>query len=443
MWGMVFLDGNQVDDLKDKFQGGIKDVEEDQDWGEDTAIKFEDSGLLKRAGLTWEKQDWTGIKDAPFHDLIQVSQYKTDPETPLSKFRDYVHEKRSGEDTYIYVVDQGVEIDVEEDDGSKVFDGLIDKSMILQTDASEKAGHKRETDQGSRGHGTMVAAKASSAKYGVAKKANIIPVKAMNGQFNSEAAWQLIFDDLKAHPDRAKKSVIVSCVRQGAGLGSEMARSQPRGQRLLEAFRKIHDLGVPIVFAAGNARVPDPRNPGKALSRDGVDMIPYTLEGQDCPLIVVGAASRDGTLWPEGQRGPHVTIFAPGEKIATHDKNKGSTVTADGTSGAAPIVAGLIATYMNYDPPPWGQVEMGRERVEKIKEFLKKDETSWERNTGERIIWNGADKAAHDSVGGLVCKRRVSKRTLDPRAQAIKDFLQPVEVLMMRDMKYASSLASS
>jgi hypothetical protein len=45
---------------------------------------------------------------------------------------------------------------------------------------------------------------------------------------------------------------------------------------------------------------------------------------------------------------------------------------------AAPIVAGVIATYFNYDPAPWDASKTGKARVQAIKDFLVSDASSWD-----------------------------------------------------------------
>ena len=64
------------------------------------------------------------------------------------------------------------------------------------------------------------------------------------------------------------------------------------------------------------------------------------------------------------------------------------------------MVAGIIATYLNYDPPPWDGTKTGKARVQAIKDYIVTDASSWVRKveTG-RVIWNGATKADHASVG--------------------------------------------
>lgn len=67
---------------------------------------------------------------------------------------------------------------------------------------------------------------------------------------------------------------------------------------------------------------------------------------------------------------------------------------------AAPQVAGLIATYLSYETKPWDDTKTGVERVKAIRDYLTSEKSSWVRdrddpNSGIRVIWNGADAAAH------------------------------------------------
>jgi hypothetical protein len=62
-------------------------------------------------------------------------------------------------------------------------------------------------------------------------------------------------------------------------------------------------------------------------------------------------------------------------------------------------VAGVIATYFNYDPAPWDASKTGKARVQAIKDFLVNDASSWDDDGKVRSIWNGATRADHQSTG--------------------------------------------
>jgi hypothetical protein len=56
---------------------------------------------------------------------------------------------------------------------------------------------------------------------------------------------------------------------------------------------------------------------------------------------------------------------------------------------------------MAYDEVPWDKNKQELDKIKAIKEYIQTDKSSWERkaNSGINIIWNGATKEAHDSVG--------------------------------------------
>ena len=66
-------------------------------------------------------------------------------------------------------------------------------------------------------------------------------------------------------------------------------------------------------------------------------------------------------------------------------------------SAAAPLVAGVIATYLHYDPPPWG-TQTGLARAQAIKAYIQSPASSWSVFRWSRIIWNGATSANHDGA---------------------------------------------
>jgi hypothetical protein len=64
------------------------------------------------------------------------------------------------------------------------------------------------------------------------------------------------------------------------------------------------------------------------------------------------------------------------------------------------MVAGIVATFMAYDEEPWGNGFTGIERTKKIEQFLRSEPGSGYKRfpSGERVVWNGADQAAHDGA---------------------------------------------
>ena len=146
------------------------------------------------------------------------------------------------------------------------------------------------------------------------------------------------------------------------------------GKDFIDPINRLFSYGIPVVLASGNY--------AKQAKRDVIDMIPQVMEGDDFPIINVGAATLEGKAGPDTQGqgtqdGTQLTIYAVGVDVQVHNDEDGEDMTDSGTSFAAPAVAGIIATHLNYQP--WDQSKEGIDRVREIKRWLRTPESSWER----------------------------------------------------------------
>ena len=89
---------------------------------------------------------------------------------------------------------------------------------------------------------------------------------------------------------------------------------------------------------------------------------------------------------------------------------------------AAPAVAGLIATYLAYDNPPWGEAK-GPNRVKAIRNYLTSDASSWARKNNYRMIWNGANDDAHKAAGSVCCRKNKRCYGINDRRYVARDTL--------------------
>lgn len=399
-WGGVTLDDAGVEEARKRED--VSEVVRDYDPEGTRAVLAQEPNttepiakrskqMAKRADLKWVKQE-----DAA-RDLVMDSQYKG---SELGN--DFVYEERAGEGTFVYIVDAGIELRVKDERDREEFAHYIlnGEDEDFQTGPSKEIGQDGNTDSSllPRGHGTQMASKALGRNYGVAKGATLISVKTTHSGSIIEG-FELILEDLSEfHPERAGKSVVMMSMVIAEEIFSspEEARKDVLGIQFTDLFNDIMDLGVPIVVSAGNYG---------DKGRKDIDNVPPILEGPDLPLMVIGGATESGERAPFSQEGNQVALYGPGVNVKCRAKDGSTQDDGGGTSVAVPIVAGVIATYLNYDPLPWDSGKKGKDRVRAIRDFIKSDASSWERKPGIRMIWNGADENAHKDATPVICKR--------------------------------------
>ncbi|KAI1300525.1 hypothetical protein EDD11_006169 [Mortierella claussenii] len=219
----------------------------------------------------------------------------------------------AGKNVTIYVIDTGVNVD------HKDFEGRAQHGPVFLPGTNDS------TDN--NGHGTFVAALAVGSTYGVAKKAQIVSLKALDdaGAGRLSNVLSAIEWVVKQHVSQGKdaRSII------NLSLGAE--HNEPTNAAVQEAMQ----LGIHFSIAAGND------------GKDACQFSPSSTPG----AMIVGATDKDDTIASYSNWGPCVAIYAPGSDIVSAwvGSNTASHVQS-GTSMASPHVAGLMALILSESP---------------------------------------------------------------------------------------------
>ncbi|SCE24972.1 S8 family peptidase [Streptomyces sp. OspMP-M43] len=228
------------------------------------------------------------------------------PNLPLNGT--FTYPDSAGANTTVYVLDTGVRI-THQDIAGRASNGydFVDNDSVAQD---------------GNGHGTHVATTAAGTVYGVAKKAKIVAVRVLNNSGSGTTAGVI------AGVDWITANHVASSVAN-VSLGGGPSTA------LDNAVRQSIASGVTYSIAAGNSNAP------------ASGFSPARVE----TALTVGATTRTDARATYSNHGPLVDLFAPGSDItagwATSDT---ATYTGNGTSFAAPHVAGAAAVYLTNHP---------------------------------------------------------------------------------------------
>ncbi|MFB5269140.1 S8 family serine peptidase [Paenibacillus enshidis] len=174
------------------------------------------------------------------------------------------------------------------------------------------------------GHGTHIAGAIAAASYergavGVAPGSIIYPVKSFDHNGSAYVSDIILAIDW--------------CVRNRVHIINMSFGMKTRSKALLDVVNKAYANGIVIVASSGND--------GKRQTIDYPARYPQT--------IAVGATDRFGRIALFSNRGPHVDIYAPGEKIISSWTNN-RYHEMSGTSMATSHVSGAIALLLEKRP---------------------------------------------------------------------------------------------
>jgi len=215
------------------------------------------------------------------------------------------HPAKTGAGVHIYVVDSGIRSTHEE------FTDRIGGGFYASTFTSLEDEYF---------HGTFVSAIAAGESYGVAPQATIHPVRVLN----NVGTGTLI--DIVAGVEWVENNAITPAVAN-LSLGGETTATS-----VDDAVQSLFDSGITVIVAAGN---------------DSKNVSVITPARVSDAITVASTTNTDSFSTSFSNFGSGIDILAPGSGItsADIDSNTDST-TDDGTSYAAPHVAGAVALYL-------------------------------------------------------------------------------------------------
>src|SRR5215510_4574312 len=172
-------------------------------------------------------------------------------------------------------------------------------------------------------HGTAIAGAiaANSKLVGVAPKVKLLAVRAFSG--SGESAQSTTFNILKGLDWAASRNARIV----------NMSFAGPRDPMLQEMLRKANARGMVLIAAVGNA---GPNSPP-------------LYPAADAGVIGVTATDAEDRLMPQANRGPQVTVAAPGVEILAAAPDGAYQVTS-GTSVAAAHASGVAALLLAARP---------------------------------------------------------------------------------------------
>ena len=270
-------------------------------------------------------QSTTIQDDPPNWGLDRIDQ----PFLPLDGQYGY---DSDGAGTRIYVLDSGVRSTHTNFAGRIPYGGYYDYADGTFV-GNVTSGFDDCTATAATGHGTHVAGIAAGTEHGVAKAAEIIPIKVLGctGGGTDIAVVDAIEWVISDHRTGEPAVAVMSFGTSASGGDASPI--------LDDAVERLIADGVVAVVAAGN---------------DGDDACRYSPARVDA-AITVGATTDRDRITAYSARGSCVDLFAPGDRIVSAGvASDTATISKSGTSMAAPQVAGIALRLLSTAPsmPP-------------------------------------------------------------------------------------------
>ncbi|WQF83596.1 Putative peptidase S8/S53 domain, peptidase S8, subtilisin, Ser-active [Colletotrichum destructivum] len=311
-------------------------------------------------------------------ELIMFSQ---PPLVDLAVLKSYTYDDSAGADITVYVLDSGYYTRNTE------YTGMAIKPRWIFAGAQADRSVEEDADPG--GHGSCAGSKVNGPKYGVAKKTNLVVVKAGDSSVDTLDGLNKILEDVRSKKLQGKAIVNFS---------RSIDKPTTFNRKMIEHYVKEMIREDIVFFAASGNDDREEVADGKATAID-VDAWPPMMAADGVPIINVGAVDNTGKNASFSQGGPLVHVMAPGVQVqCAANSFVFGTQKKDGTSFAAPAVAGLAAYLLALGEYP--ELYQTGKVAENMKKLLM--DMAYQRTPdGGQVAFNGQ---------GAVCSRPSSAK---------------------------------
>lgn len=304
------------------------------------------------------------------------------PAKKINRKSDYGLFKQEGGPIQVFTIDTGLEESLPD------FQGIISK-WIFAIDVMNQP-----TDSDGSGRGSCVASKIGGKRFGVDKRAMLIPVKS-NPSLGSlmDALGQVVreFTRMEVAQIPIKGWNVVHIAGGWKGPSSPPERSELIwAEHMKGQIERLLDLGVVVVVSAGE---------DKSINYGEITSWPAMLAASpSIPIITVGGVESEpgeefGKRFAWSPDGAALTLSAPGNGMCANEK--GDFMSAYGTDFASAVVAGLISYFLSI--PVLQQYFIGQANYPTaIRDYLVN--LSVRRYFAQTSVWNGIDATVAESA---------------------------------------------